>query len=73
MGDYIPLGEKSIGGRSGASLELCLDRPGELGALVFLQDEVDAKGVDVLGVEQEAIHIEEACPNGREAGSKREC
>ena len=62
--------EEDLGGRgAGAALELGLDVPGELGAglRVLLEDDVDALRVDVLGVEQEAVHVEEAGSHGREA------
>lgn len=53
---------------AGPALELGFDVPGEIGAVAFAEDDVVAEGVDIFGVEEEAIHVEEASSHGWEAG-----
>ena len=62
-----PVVEDFVGFDSGTALELGFDGPGEGGAAISLEDEVDAQGVEVFGVEEEAVHVEEAGPHRREA------
>lgn len=67
-GELGPGVEDLAGFGAGAALELGFDVPGEIGAVAFAQDDVVAEGVDVFGVEEETVHVEEAGPDGREAG-----
>ena len=53
---------------SGASLELGFYDPGEVWLAVFAEDDVVAGGVDVFGVEDEAVHVKETCAHAREPG-----
>lgn len=69
-GELSPLVEEAGGVGAGAALELGLDGPGEEGAALLLENDVDAGRVEVLGVEEEAVHVEEAGPDGREAGGE---
>lgn len=50
-----------------AALQLGFDIPGEVGPVAFAQDDIVAEGVDVFGVEEEAVHVEEAGADRREA------
>ncbi len=68
-GELGPGVEDLAGFGAGAALELGFDVPGEVGAVAFAQDDVVAEGVDVFGVEEETVHVEEAGPDGREAGA----
>lgn len=56
------LGEEGQGthGGGGAALELGFDAPGEGGAVVGGEDGVGDEAVDVFGVDEEAVHVEEA-------------
>lgn len=51
---------------AGAALELCLNGPWHRGAAVALEHRVNALGVFILGIEEEAIHVEETCSDRRE-------
>lgn len=68
-GELGPGVEDLAGFGAGAALELGFDVPGEVGAVAFAQDDVVAEGVDVFGVEEETVHVEEAGPDGRETGA----
>ena len=57
-------------GGGGTALESGFDGPGEPGPVVARENGVDARRVPVLGVEEEAVHVEEAGSHGREAGGK---
>lgn len=46
------------------------DFPGQIGTAVFLKDEVVAFGVDVFGVEDEAVHVEQTCTDFRKSVSQ---
>lgn len=53
-------------GGGGAALELGFDAPGEQGAAVGGEDGVGDEAVDVFGVDEEAVHVEEAGADGGE-------
>lgn len=61
-----PLVEYGRSGGTRTALELCLDRPRHWGTAIALKHRIDAFGILVLGVEEEAIHVKETCPDGRE-------
>lgn len=63
--------EDLAGFGAGAALELGFDVPGEVWAVAFAEDDVVAEGVDILGVEEEAVHVEEAGADGGEAAGRR--
>jgi hypothetical protein len=65
-----PVMEDLVGLGARATLKLGLDGPGEGSLAVLLKDHVDTLGVDVFGIEEEAIHIEETGPDGRESGNR---
>lgn len=67
-GEAGPLLEDDVGGWAGPALELGFDRPGEGGEGVVLEDCVGDEGVDVFGVEEEAVHVEEEGADGGETG-----
>jgi len=69
-GQAGPVVEDLVALDGGAALQLGLDGPGEGGPAVALQDHVDAQRVQVFGVEEEAVHVEEAGPDGGEAGRR---
>jgi hypothetical protein len=50
-----------------SSLELRFDFPGEVWAVVFAQDGVCDGGVGVFGVDEEAVDVEYAGADAREA------
>ena len=53
-------------GGSRPALHLRFDVPGERGFAVFVQDGVGTDGVEVFAVDEEAVHVEETGPDGRE-------
>lgn len=59
-------GKRTYGGARTA-LELGFDAPGHQGAVVFLQDYVDYVGIDVFGIDEETVHVEETCTDRRKA------
>ena len=63
--------EEIDGFGGGAALELGFDVPGHGAGVVGLQEDVVADGVDVFGVYEEAVHVEEACSDWREATGVR--
>jgi hypothetical protein len=65
-GELRPVMEDAVRGGARTALQLGLDGPGKLGALVFLQDEVYAQRVQILRVKEETVHVEKASPHGRE-------
>lgn len=67
-GELRPGLEERRGLLGGAALELRLYGPREGGLGVLFEDIVDALGVEVFGVEEEAVHVEEAGADGGEAG-----
>ncbi|KAI9163823.1 Tetratricopeptide repeat protein 1 [Paramyrothecium foliicola] len=67
-GQLGPVIEELVGGRAGSALELGLDGPGERALAELVEDDVDAEGVEVLSVDEQAIHVEQASPDGWEAG-----
>lgn len=66
-GQVGPVLEEAGGFGAGAALELGFDGPGEAGAVVSFEDGVYAVCVEVFGVEEEAVHVEETGPNWGEA------
>ena len=44
-------------------MKLCFDAPGQVRATVLLEDDVVAFGVDVFGVEEEPVHVEQTGSN----------
>lgn len=67
-GEAGPLLQDREGGGAGAALQLGLDAPGERGPAVARERFVRADGVEVFGVEEEAVHVEEAGADGGEDG-----
>ena len=67
-GELRPAEEDCAGRGAGTPLHLCFDGPGERGPAVFGEDSIGADGVEVFGVEEEAVHVEEAGSYGRETG-----
>lgn len=53
--------------RSGTALELRFDAPWHFGAAVLAQDYVDYIGVDIFGIDEEAIHIKDTGSDWGEA------
>jgi hypothetical protein len=53
--------------RSGTALELRFNTPWHFGAAVLTQDYVDYIGVDIFGVDEEAIHIKDTGSDWGEA------
>ena len=51
----------------GPTLQLGFDAPWERRAVLGCEDDVCDEGVDVFGVDEEAVHVEEACADGGEA------
>lgn len=49
-------------------MHLGFDVPGKIGFAIFSQDGIGADGVFVLGIDQEAVHVEQTGPNGRGPG-----
>jgi len=60
-------GEEGAYGGAGSALELGFYAPGEGGPVVRCEDGVCDEGVDVFGVDEEAVHVEEAGFDWREA------
>jgi hypothetical protein len=58
--EFGPVVEDLRSRRTGTALQLGFDGPGEGGAVVFGEQDVGAEGVEVFGVEEEAVHVEEA-------------
>ena len=58
-----PFLEDAAGFGPWAALELGFDVPGEGRLVVFVEDRVGAERVEVFGVDQEAVHVEEAGAN----------
>lgn len=50
-----------------AALHLCFYAPGEIGTAVAIEHGVSASSVEIFGIEEEAIHVEEAGTDGRKA------
>lgn len=50
---------------SRATLELGLYLPRKVGLAVFAEDDIVAGCVNVLGIEEQAVHVEEAGANAR--------
>lgn len=67
-GELGPFLKQLVRGRAWPTLQLGLDAPGKGAPLVFLEDKVDAKSVNVFRIEEETIHVEKTGPNRREAG-----
>lgn len=63
-----PRGERAYFGAR-APLELGFDFPGQRRLAIFVQEDIVAFGVDVLGVYEEAVHIEETGADFRESRS----
>lgn len=55
---------------SGTALQLGFDLPGEVGATVLFEDDVVAFGVEVFGVDEETVHVEET---GADFRKSRNC
>ena len=55
---------------TGAALQLGLDLPGKRGLAVLMQDYVVALGVDILGVDEEPVHVEETGADVGESGGQ---
>lgn len=53
--------------RSRTALELRFDTPWHFGAAVLAQDYVDYFGVDIFGIDEEAIHIKDTGSDWGEA------
>ncbi|KAI6773650.1 hypothetical protein HG531_000499 [Fusarium graminearum] len=66
-GELSPVVEDLVGLGAGATLKLGLDGPGEGSLAVLLENDVDTLSVDIFGIEEETVHVEEAGPDGREA------
>jgi len=62
-GELSPVVKDLIGLRTRAALKLGLDRPWESSLAILFEDDVDTLGVDVFGVEKEAVHVEKTGPN----------
>jgi len=69
-GELGPGVEDGGGFGAGATLELGFDVPGEVGAGVFAQDGVGDEGVDIFGVDQQAVVVEEDGADWGEAGQE---
>lgn len=48
-------------------LQLGFDGPGNGGLAEFLQDDVVAFGIEVFGVDQQSVHVEQTCADFRES------
>ena len=59
-------GEAYVGTR--AALQLGLDFPGKRRLAVLMQDYVVALGVDVLGIDEKSVHVEETGADSWEPG-----
>lgn len=66
-GQLSPFGEDAVCFGGGTALEFGLDEPGQGRPVVLLEDEVDAQRVEILRVEEEAVYVEEAGSDRREA------
>lgn len=53
-----------------AALQLGLDFPGKRRLAVFMQDYVVALGVDILGVNEEPVHVKETCADLWKSGAR---
>ena len=66
-------GERGFGRREAyvgtrAALQLGLDFPGKRRLAVLMQDYVVALGVDVLGIDEKSVHVEETSADSWESG-----
>ncbi len=52
---------------SGSALKLGFDGPWHIGSTILTQHDVRAQSVDVLRIDQEAVHIKETSTDGRES------
>ncbi|KAI6776811.1 hypothetical protein HG530_000756 [Fusarium avenaceum] len=64
-GKLSPVVEDLVGLGTGTTLELGLDGPGEGTLAILFEDDVDTLRVDVFGIEEEAVHVEQTGPDGR--------
>lgn len=56
---------------TGSTLELGFDVPGQRGFAVLVKNHIVAHGVDVLRVNEEAVHVKEACSDFWETDGSR--
>lgn len=68
-GQLRPGVEDARGFGAGAALQLGFDGPGERGLVVAVEQLVGHDGVEVFGVEKEAVHVEEAGADRRGSGA----
>ncbi len=61
--------ESYLGARS--PLQLCFDFPRQRGLAILVQDDIIAVGVNVFGVNQQSVHVEEAGADRGEATQGR--
>ena len=54
------------------ALELCLDTPRKQRAVELFENDVCDFGVDILCVEEQTVHVEQASANGREGSEIHE-
>lgn len=66
--ELCPFVEDGGGGGAGTALHLGFYAPGEGGAVIAVEHLVCALRVEVFGVEEEAVHVEEAGADGWESG-----
>ncbi len=58
---------------AGPALQLGFDVPGEVGPVAFTENHIVAESVDVFGIEEETVHVEEACADWRETVGMSAC
>lgn len=63
-GELGPVVEDFAGGGAWAALQLGFDGPRQCGPVVFGEQDVGAEGVEVFGVEEQAVHVEETGADG---------
>ncbi len=68
-GQLGPLAEDLACRGPWSALQLGFYGPGQVWSAVLAEDGVCHFGVGVFGVYEEAIHVEYACPHGREGGT----
>jgi hypothetical protein len=69
-GKLSPVVKDLVGLGTRTALELGLDGPREGTLAILFEDNVDTLCVDVFGIEEEAVHVEQTGPDGRETANE---
>jgi len=68
-----PVVEDLVGLGAGSALKLGFDRPWKRVLAVLLQNDIDTLSVDIFSIEEEAVHVKETGPDGREISARSHC